>query len=198
MTALPNATSSPRETSCATAPSGRADPMGEPAAPTVDDLNASLDDRWPHGAITSAAAERIGSEHGFSGVVHRLLVETSTGRHRLLAKAEAAERLGRPVARLVERHRRAAGLRPGAADHRLGAGRGGAARAAGGPRGERAVAGPCEGLRESTRASTRPLLRGIVGMLGRQEDGAYPPRLRRLRDRAATDLSSILAWLDGE
>ncbi|MEO8183449.1 MAG: aminoglycoside phosphotransferase family protein [Deltaproteobacteria bacterium] len=62
---------------------------------TVDDLNATLDDRWEHGTVTGMTAERIGSEYGFSGTVHRLLVETDTGRHRLIAKTEDAERTRR-------------------------------------------------------------------------------------------------------
>ncbi|MFZ0013887.1 MAG: phosphotransferase, partial [Acidimicrobiia bacterium] len=37
----------------------------------------------------------IGSEYGFSGTVHRLLVETDTGRHRLVAKSEDAARTRR-------------------------------------------------------------------------------------------------------
>ena len=62
---------------------------------TVDILNMTLDDRWEHGAVTGVSAERIGSEYGFSGKIHRLLVETDTGRHRLIAKTEDAERAGR-------------------------------------------------------------------------------------------------------
>jgi hypothetical protein len=64
-------------------------------AVTVDDLNATLDDRWEHGTVTGVSAERIGSEYGFSGTVHRLLVDTDTGRHHLVAKSEDAARIRR-------------------------------------------------------------------------------------------------------
>ncbi len=79
---------------------------------TVDTLNTTLDNRWDHGAVTGMSAERIGSEYGFSGKIHRLLVETDTGRHRLIAKTEDAERSGRACDFRSRYEGRLAGLVP--------------------------------------------------------------------------------------
>jgi hypothetical protein len=61
-----------------------------------------------------------------------------------------------------------------------------------------AVLGHQEGLEASTRAAMRLFVRGWVGFMGKEEDSAVHPRLLLLRDRAATTLSPLLSWLDGE
>jgi hypothetical protein len=42
----------------------------------------------------------------------------------------------------------------------------------------------------------RLFVRGMVGFVGKEDDRAVHPRLLRIRDRAAADLSAILVWLD--
>src|SRR5262245_54875065 len=69
--------------------------MNMKASVTVDGLNATLGHRWEHGTVTSVTAERVGSAYGFSGTVHRLHVQTDSGRHWLIAKTEGAERIRR-------------------------------------------------------------------------------------------------------
>ena len=53
---------------------------------------------WPHGALRVLTVCRIGTEHGFSGVIHRVVVTTEhRGSHSVVVKQESAAAVEREL-----------------------------------------------------------------------------------------------------